>query len=141
VERTRADGSEITVHTEGNEALFAPETLTALYYVTQEGLTNVHKHAAATDVSIHVCFSESEAKLTIQDNGRGFALTAIEATDSDADGGYGLHSMRDRLTRVGGQLIIRSQPGEGTTLTAFAPRTQSTTTRLPSNGASRTVKR
>jgi signal transduction histidine kinase len=140
VERTRTDSCEITVHIEGNEAFFAPETLTALYYVTQEGLTNVHKHARATEVSIHVAFSESEASLTIRDNGCGFLLAATDDLKPGADSGYGLHSMRDRVTRVGGRLVIASHPGEGTTLTVFAPRTLVTTAELPSNGAGRTVK-
>ena len=140
VERTRVDGCEITVHIDGNEALFAPETLTALYYVTQEGLTNIHKHAAATAVSVNVCFGESEANLTIHDNGRGFVVAAIEDTQRGSEGGYGLHSMRERLMRVGGQLIITSHPGEGTTLMVSAPRTQATTTGLPINSANTTVR-
>jgi signal transduction histidine kinase len=140
VERTRTDGCEIAVHVEGNEAFFSTETLTALYYVTQEGLTNIQKHARATDVAIDVSFIESEASLTIRDNGSGFLVAAIEDTEHGADGGYGLHSMRERLTRVGGRLIIASHPGAGTTLSVFAPRTQVTAAELPGNGAGKTVK-
>jgi len=141
VERTRTDGCEITVQIEGNEAVFAPETLTALFYVTQEGLTNIHKHAHATRVSICVSFGESQASLTIADNGCGFLLAAIEARDRVADGGYGFYSMRDRLTRVGGRLEMASQPGEGTTLTVVAPRAPPTTAAdLPSNAAGSAVK-
>jgi signal transduction histidine kinase len=136
VERMRTDGCEIAVHVEGNEALFSSETLTALYYVTQEGLTNIQKHARATDVVIDVSFSESEGSLTIRDNGRGFLVAATEDTERVADSGYGLHTMRERLTRVGGRLIIASNPGEGTTLTAFAPRSLVTA----SNGVSTAVK-
>jgi signal transduction histidine kinase len=136
VERMRTDGCEIAVHVEGNEALFSSEALTALYYVTQEGLTNIQKHARATDVVIDVSFSESEGSLTIRDNGRGFLVAATENTERVADSGYGLHTMRERLTRVGGRLIIASNPGEGTTLTAFAPRSLVTA----SNGVSTAVK-
>jgi signal transduction histidine kinase len=117
VERARTDGCEVTVYREGNEAVFAAETLTALYHVTQEGLTNIQKHAHATDVAIKVAFNESEVNLTIQDNGTGFVVPADDEERS-GDGGYGLHSMRDRLAGVGGRLIIASSPGRGTTLTA-----------------------
>ena len=140
VERMRTDGCEIAVHSDGNEAVFAAETLTTLYYVTQEALTNTQKHAHATKVSIDVAFRESEANLTIRDNGIGFRVPAFEDTDRVADGGYGLHSMRDRLTRVGGRLIIHSHPGAGTTVTVLAPRDLVAPSELPSNGADRTVK-
>lgn len=132
VERTRTDGCVTAMHLEGSEALFRPETLTALYSVAQEGLTNIQKHARATDVSIDVYFSECEASLTIRDNGRGFRLDASDDTDRGADGGYGFQSMRDRLARIGGRLIIASSPGAGTTLTAFAPRTVVIAAVLPS---------
>jgi signal transduction histidine kinase len=46
-----------------------------------------------------------------------------------------LHSMRERLARVGGRLILSSNPGHGTTLTAVAPRTPSLQQRVASNGA------
>jgi signal transduction histidine kinase len=140
VERTRTDGCEITVHTEGNEAVVAPETRTALYHVAQEGLTNIQKHAHATKVSIDVAFGESQANLTIRDNGSGFQVPTVEGTDRVADGGYGLHSMRDRLARVAGRLIIDSHPGEGTTLTVVVPHSLVAPSELPSNGTGRTVK-
>jgi signal transduction histidine kinase len=140
VERAQTDGCEVAVHSDGNEAIFAAETLTALYYVAQEALTNIQKHAHATEVSIAVAFRETEATLTIRDNGTGFQVPALEDTHRVADGGYGLHSMRDRLTRVGGRLIVDSHPGAGTTLTGLAPRNVVGPSELSSNGAPRTAK-
>lgn len=122
VERTRTDGCVTVMHTAGNEAFFAPETLTALYSVTQEGLTNIQKHAHATEVAIDLCFDEDEARLTIRDDGSGFDLDMRDDANRSGDGGYGLQSMRDRLARVGGQFTIASTPGAGTTLTMRAPR-------------------
>jgi signal transduction histidine kinase len=46
-----------------------------------------------------------------------------------------LHTMRERLARVGGRLTLSSLPGHGTTLAAFAPRTPSLQRRVASNGA------
>jgi len=132
VERTRTDGCVIVVQTEGDEAFFGPETLTALYYVAQEALTNIQKHAGATAVSVQVCFGEHEANLTIRDNGGGFDLDTINDVDRGADGGYGFQSMRGRLARVGGRLIVASTPGAGTTLAVFAPRTAVNATAMPS---------
>jgi signal transduction histidine kinase len=134
VDRTRTDGCATAVRIEGSEALFDHETLTALYAVAQEGLTNVHKHAGATEVSIDVRFGEDEACLTIRDNGRGFRLDARDDADPGADGGYGLQSMCDRLTRVGGRLTIASTPGRGTTLTGFVPRAVGSAAASPGMG-------
>jgi len=128
VERTRTDGCEMSVHTEGSESGYAVETLTALYYVAQEGLTNIQKHAHASDIAIDVSFLDAEARLTIRDDGRGFVAAPIENPNTGGDDGYGLHSMHERLARVGGRLILSSHPGHGTTLTAFAPRTLYTAT-------------
>lgn len=132
VERTGTDGCEITMRIEGNEAFFEPEIRTALYHVAQEGLTNIQKHAHATEVTVHVGFGESDARLTIRDNGRGFVRASSDDADHGVDGGYGLHSMRERLARVGGDFTIATQPGQGTTLTASAPPTRSATAALPS---------
>jgi signal transduction histidine kinase len=140
VERARTDSCEITVHSEGNDAVFTPETLTALYYVTQEGLTNIHKHAHATNVSIDIRFGEFEASMTIRDNGRGFLPTEMEETERGTNGGYGLYSMRERLARVGGRLMIASLPGNGTTLTVVVPRSPESTAAPASNGAATTVR-
>ena len=58
VERTRTDGCATAARIEGSEALFGHDTLAALYAVAREGLTNVQKHAGATEVSIDVRFGE-----------------------------------------------------------------------------------
>jgi len=131
VERTRTDGCAMAMRMEGNEGFFGAEMLTTLYYVAQEGLTNIQKHAHATEVSIDLRFAEYEARLTIQDNGVGCDRDPRDATDHGADGGYGFQSMRGRLARVGGRLIITSAPGAGTTLTAVAPRTAMVAAELP----------
>jgi signal transduction histidine kinase len=120
MERTRTDGCEITLHTEGSDSGFTPEALTTLYHVAQEGLTNIQKHAHAANVAIDISFSESQARLTVGDDGRGFLIAAADERGAGAEGGYGLQSMRDRVARVGGRLIIASQPGDGTTLTALS---------------------
>ncbi len=58
VERSRTDECVIGVHTEGTAAFYRPEILTTLFYVAQEGLTNIQKHANATEVSVDVYATE-----------------------------------------------------------------------------------
>jgi signal transduction histidine kinase len=74
-------------------------------------LTNVVKHAAATQAEIIVRGRGGAVEVVVFDNGKGF----------DADGtfaGFGLLGMRERLALVGGSLDISSHDGEGTTIRA-----------------------
>jgi len=81
----------------------------------QEALTNVVKHAAATNVSIVLTRHADEVIALIEDDGRGF-----DAADT-RDGAVGLIGMRERLALFGGTLSIESSPGGGTTLVAHLP--------------------
>jgi signal transduction histidine kinase len=80
----------------------------------QEGLTNVRKHASASDVTLDLRASDGDVCLTVHDNGSGFD----PAAPSD---GFGLPGMRDRVTLAGGSLTITTAPGEGTTLVVTLP--------------------
>lgn len=121
VERIRTAGCTTTLQITGEETAIGQETLTAVYYVAQEGLTNVQKHAGATAVAIDIRFGDDGVGLTLRDNGCGFHHASPDGADRGLSGGYGLQSMRGRLERVGGRLGIASSPGAGTTLTAIAP--------------------
>ena len=91
-----------------------------LFYVVQEALTNIGKHAAASLVSITVDMMNANAAiLTIRDNGIGFDTTSLEHA---ARGGHlGLKQTRERLAKVGGVLSIESQPDCGTELKVVLP--------------------
>ena len=91
-----------------------PELEATTYRLVQEALTNVIKHADATDVRVKVEEGESAMVVTVEDDGRGF--------DAQAEhDGFGLMGMRERVGLVGGDLEIRSAPGEGTRVTASLP--------------------
>jgi len=68
----------------------------------------VLKHAAATEVRIGLALNEGKLTLLITDNGCGFSA------DSGRSTGNGLANMRQRLERIGGQLMLDSRPGAGT---------------------------
>ena len=92
----------------------AVETL--LYRVVQEGLTNVSRHARASNTTVTLSAGEDSVQCSIEDDGVGFDPPAAEG-----EGGLGLRLMRDRLDAVGGTLILRSTPGKGTHLRASVP--------------------
>lgn len=94
-----------------------PEVALCVYRVAQESLRNVHKHAADADaVWVSLIGSPEGITLRIEDTGDGFDLN-----EALKKGGLGLISMEERVRLVNGKLTIQSQPGKGTTVTAFVP--------------------
>jgi signal transduction histidine kinase len=93
----------------------APELETMLYRVTQESLTNVGKHAYATRVSVSLAADNGSVRLRIRDDGKGFDVDG--AGRLLEEGHFGLAGMRERVEMVGGQLVVDSVPGVGTTVT------------------------
>jgi len=89
---------------------------TALYRILQEALTNIAKHAGASEVDIQLFADGSEMTMEIRDNGKG--LPANQAPRADA---FGLRGMAERARVHGGWLEMSSQPGKGTTVMAAVP--------------------
>jgi signal transduction histidine kinase len=98
----------------------ADATAISLYRFVQEALTNVAKHAEASQVQVSLCCEGDQLRLTIVDDGRGFA-SAEEAGQSDASVGMGLIGMEERMALLQGALTIESEPGKGTRLIAAVP--------------------
>jgi PAS domain S-box-containing protein len=82
---------------------------TAAYRIVQEALTNVTRHAAATQVKVSLQPEKESLILAVVDNGRGFNLQEIGASEC-----LGLAGMRERAGLLGGSLEIKSRPGQGT---------------------------
>lgn len=110
---------ELRLYQSGDSSSYSRLKLMTLYRVIQEGLTNVHKHAGATQVKIVLTFEPHQAKLELSDNGCGFDVAGWETTKQELIT-QGLIGLQERLSLVGGNLDIRSQP-QGTTLTASIP--------------------
>jgi signal transduction histidine kinase len=98
----------------------APSTETTLYRVTQESLSNVDRHAGATNVRVTLRVpGPGVIELVVEDNGRGFETG--RADELLREGHYGLAGMRERVEIAEGTWMVASQPGEGTTITARLP--------------------
>jgi len=85
-----------------------------LYRITQEALTNVARHAQASEVAVLVRLQDQDFTIMIRDNGRGFSTLN---RDADARKHLGLQSMRERASIMGAQLKVESAPGQGTCIT------------------------
>lgn len=92
----------------------------SLYWICQEAVTNIRKHAQSLQVSIRVAYDEDQVVLTIRDYGRGFD-PALLAQGYPHEQRLGLLSMQERAAWVGGQSVIESAPGSGTTVLVTIP--------------------
>jgi signal transduction histidine kinase len=83
-------------------------------------MSNAIRHAAPNKIKLGLDFGADGVTLTAEDNGRGFVPPEMPG-DLAVQGHFGLVGMYERATRLGGNLSIRSTPGEGTKVVAFVP--------------------
>jgi signal transduction histidine kinase len=81
-----------------------------LYRVVQESLTNVLRHAQASQVQVMIRREYKSIQLSVVDNGRGFDVAHVLA---DKERGLGLLGMQERIELLGGTLVLDSTPGHG----------------------------
>lgn len=90
-----------------------------LLRAAQEALTNVAKHAGARRVGLTLSYMDTLVSLDVRDDGAGFVPKP--APSATRDGGFGLTGMRQRVQRLAGHLVVESEPGAGTALSATVP--------------------
>lgn len=93
-----------------------PNASTALFRITQEVLTNVLRHADATQVTIGLRVDADMLALDVQDAGVGFTREEANGTTS-----YGIRGMEERASLLGGTFHIEGIPGKGTTVRVALP--------------------
>jgi len=102
----------------GVEQLDTPRR-TVLFRVAQEALTNVARHAKASQVDVSIQKLHAAARMEIKDNGRSFVVAvAFHATGNRR---LGLLGMRERVEMVGGTFCVKSAPGHGTSIRVDVP--------------------
>src|SRR5437867_2722557 len=107
----------------GSAPSLSPLLETTLYRIVQEALTNVARHAKASQVDITVHQELQTLRCSIRDNGVGFDVPAVLAKLGGR--GLGLIGIRERLNSLGGSLSIMSKQGQGTELVITIPHTNS----------------
>jgi len=91
-----------------------------LYRAVRELLINVVKHAQAQQVKVSICKSNDNIRINVVDDGVGFK-PPTEGFSSGKTAGFGLFSIRERLSYLGGSVEIESKPGQGTQVALAAP--------------------
>ncbi len=88
-----------------------------VFRILQEVLNNIIKHSSASRINIKLSYLAPLLHLYVNDNGIGFDMEAIPA----AKKGMGLHNINKRAGIIGGEVTIKSKPGEGTGITIIIP--------------------
>jgi two-component system, NarL family, sensor histidine kinase UhpB len=109
-------GVRVIRHIDADGIDFNGESATAVFRIVQEAMTNVARHSGASEVTLEIERKEPNCIMSITDNGHGCSSDKRPAPDS-----FGLLGMRERAARLGGDLRIRSAPGQGFTLSVSLP--------------------
>jgi signal transduction histidine kinase/streptogramin lyase len=115
---TAGSGVELDVAVTGAPAEIPQEMEQHLLRIAQEAVANALKHAGASKIAIKLHTEARKLDLRIVDNGRGFDQQGVF---SSLGGHFGVLGMRERAERLGGELRLASQPGEGTEVEVTVP--------------------
>lgn len=124
IDRTRDEtGAEITFESDEaspSDGSLPEELRVALFRAARELLTNAVRHACPTHVHVALARADDEVRLSVDDDGSGFDPKAVHEPP-DAEGGFGLFGVRERMVYLGGRLEIESSPRRGARATVSVP--------------------
>jgi len=109
-------GTRCTVRLEPMETSLMPNMALAIFRVFQEAITNIARHAEASEVSLKLRQRQNNIVLEVRDNGKG--ITEDKLNDAKS---FGLQGMRERARRWGGKVDIQGTPGKGTAVILTVP--------------------
>ncbi|HEY7125497.1 MAG TPA: sensor histidine kinase [Ktedonobacterales bacterium] len=114
-EQTIQRGLPCVLRVEGKRFSVSGEAELVFFRIAQEALANAWRHARARQAEVLLDYRPSVLRLCVRDDGRGFDLAQGEEP-RESGAGLGLLGMRERAALVGAELMIRSTPGQGTTV-------------------------
>jgi two-component system, NarL family, sensor histidine kinase DegS len=103
-------GMDIRMLMTGREKRLESYEEVMIFRAIQELLHNASRHSSATTVKVQIDMSESDLKISVDDDGKGFDADKLE----EGGGGMGLKVIRDRVEMLGGKIEIDSTVGQGT---------------------------
>ncbi|MFP4396301.1 MAG: GAF domain-containing sensor histidine kinase [Anaerolineales bacterium] len=114
---------ETKIHLEAEEdaaRLLNKEAQGAIFYITEEALNNARKHAKADNLWIRIFKRGMNLITEIEDDGKGFDVAAVKSNYAERSS-LGMLNLQERAKLVKGKTVIRSTPGQGTTITVTIP--------------------
>ncbi len=115
-DQEKLGGPHITLVCDFDEGALKPEVSTAVFRIVQEALTNVLRHARATQASVSLRQEKSSLSISVMDDGIGISQ---EARDNPAS--FGIIGMRERVIGLGGYISVRREMGGGTLVAIDLP--------------------
>jgi len=112
---------ECTVQDSEDPKPLSDQMKTLLYRSVRELLVNAAKHAEASRVSVTVDRVDNDIRIAVEDNGIGFDTSRLQDHSPHRTAGFGLFSIRERLTHMGGGMYIQSDHRKGTKVVLRAP--------------------
>jgi signal transduction histidine kinase len=101
---------QVELHVSDPQASIANDVAAQIFFIAQEALNNVERHADARRVEVSLARSNGPLLLKISDDGRGFDEAQVNEER------FGLQGMHERAEMIGAQLDVTSQVGQGTTV-------------------------
>ncbi|MFZ1979155.1 MAG: PAS domain S-box protein, partial [Bacteroidota bacterium] len=105
----------------GDPDRFGIDLEIGIYRIAQEALMNIQKHASATNVELQIIVTEHAVRMTVEDNGKGFAAAQKIIRRQTGRKGIGLMKMRERTSLLDGIFSIESALKHGTLLCVEIP--------------------
>jgi signal transduction histidine kinase len=102
---------KVSFRSEGVNKRLSPNVETVLYRIVQEALTNIVRHAQASQVDVVLMVRDGKLIVIVEDDGNGFDPEKVPPGEH-----LGLFGMRERAEMIDGKLVIESSPGRGTTI-------------------------
>lgn len=125
-------GFEVSLSFNLPESGLAENIAGAAFQITRELITNVSKHADASNLSVDVSHKNNLLYIDVSDDGAGFEVTR-ERAEKAASGHLGLVGVEERAAGYGGTVTISSRPGQGTKAVVILPLPKDTTLSHTSN--------
>ena len=119
--RLEIEGSEEALNGNQQRNQHRVQVGMAIFRITQEALTNAYKHAAASQLDVHLRHRSERITVEIRDNGKGIALSGYAPGTEKIYSGRGLQGMRTRAAELGGSVEIEANTPGGTCVVASIP--------------------
>jgi len=113
---TERHGIPCRLKVDADELTLPNDKATAVFRIVQESLVNAGKHGQASKVDVFMRCAEGILTVRVVDDGKGFSLDAPRKPNS-----FGLLGLRERALLSGGEIVILSAPGRGTSVVARIP--------------------
>lgn len=110
---------EFSMSVSGTQRPLHAVAMEEVYQIAREALTNAHRHAGANRIELELSFAPSHLRLLVRDDGQGIDETILR--DGGRQGHWGMPGMRERASKLGATLRLRSGPGSGTEVDLQVP--------------------